>query len=208
MIFFRYATSTLPINYSGAAGHYGRGANGGIHRIFSGLGIRSLILIVLSSLCLVFASIFVCVCLRKSKLISKLNSTRNGSPYFMYSTVLQDGSIFALFYSEHPPHTNGIGYGEIPKSCTMENGGNRTSTGSSSNGGGSNASNVPLHPTEHQIYATIQRKQPPFPPFGGGGGGGVGNGCNLVDDHMKMLDGRCDSGGSQHHSHNLICPKM
>ena len=74
--FLRYATATLPINYSGAAGHYGRGASGGIHRIFSGLGIRSLILIVLSSLCLVFASIFVCVCLRKSKFWSIVNSTK------------------------------------------------------------------------------------------------------------------------------------
>ena len=69
----------------------------------------------------------------------------------------------------------------------MENGGNRTSTGSSSNGGGSNASNVPLHPTEHQIYATIQRKQPPFPPFGGGGGGGVGNGCTKGFDTIDRL---------------------
>ena len=69
----------------------------------------------------------------------------------------------------------------------MENGGNRTSTGSSSNGGGSNASNVPLHPTEHQIYATIQRKQPPFPPFGGGGVGGVGNGCTKGFDTIDRL---------------------
>ena len=76
MICFRYATATLPINYSGAAGHYGRGASGGIHRIFSGLRIRSLILIVLSSLCLVFASIFVCVCLRKSKFLSILRNAQ------------------------------------------------------------------------------------------------------------------------------------
>merc|ERR1712241_620765 len=36
------------------------------------------------------------------------------------------------------------GYGEIPKSCTMENRQNLI---------------------EHQLYATIQRKQPPVPPF-------------------------------------------
>ena len=90
---------------------------------------------------------------------------------------------------EHPPHTNGIGYGEIPKSCTMENGGNRSSTGSSSNGGGSNThSNTHLHhPTEHQIYATIQRKQPPFPPFGGGGAGTTGTGCTKGFDTIDRL---------------------
>ena len=49
-----------------------------------------------------------------------------------------------LSATEHPPHAN-IGYGEIPKSCTMDNRQNLV---------------------EHQIYATIQRKQPPMPPFG------------------------------------------
>ena len=67
----------------------------------------------------------------------------------------------------------------------MENGGNRSSTGSSSNGGGSNGS-THLHPNEHQIYATIQRKQPPFPPFGGGGGGNV-TGCTKGFDTIDRL---------------------
>ena len=67
----------------------------------------------------------------------------------------------------------------------MENGGNRSSTGSSSNGGGSNGS-THLHPNEHQIYATIQRKQPPFPPFGGGGGG-TGTGCTKGFDTIDRL---------------------
>ena len=91
----------------------------------------------------------------------------------------------------------------------MENGGNRTSTGSSSNGGGSNASNVPLHPTEHQIYATIQRKQPPFPPFGGGGVGGVGGdpiegvkeGVHTVQHTLQMMMG---SGMKLHHNKNKV----
>ena len=74
----------------------------------------------------------------------------------------------------------------------MENGGNRSSTGSSSNGGGSNTSSH-MHPTEHQIYATIQRKQPPFPPFGSGGGGGAGTGCTKgfdTIDRLKMFQVR------------------
>ena len=40
-----------------------------------------------------------------------------------------------------------MGYGEIPKSCTIENRQNLI---------------------EHQLYATIQRKQPPVPPFTSG----------------------------------------
>ena len=51
------------------------------------------------------------------------------------------------YLPEHPPHAN-IAYGEIPKSCTMDNRQNLV---------------------EHQIYATIQRKQPPIPPFGAAG---------------------------------------
>ena len=50
--------------------------------------------------------------------------------------------IFSL--SEHSPHV-GMRYGEFPKSCTMEN-----------------RQNI-----EHQLYATIQRKQAPIPPFNG-----------------------------------------
>lgn len=46
---------------------------------------------------------------------------------------------------EHPPRGHGpISYGEIPKSCTMENRQNAI---------------------EHQLYATIQRQKPPVPPF-------------------------------------------
>ena len=51
--------------------------------------------------------------------------------------------FFFLCFSEHPSHAP-VGYGEIPKSCTMENRQNLI---------------------EHQLYATIQRKQPPVPPF-------------------------------------------
>ena len=69
----------------------------------------------------------------------------------------------------------------------MENGGNRSSTGSSSNGtGGSNTSHL-NGITEHQIYATIQRKQPPFPPFGGGGGGTTGTSCSKGFDTIDRL---------------------
>ena len=67
----RYATATLPVNYSGAAGHFGRGGSGNtLSRVLMGLGIKSILLIVVSSLCLVLASIGVCVCLRKSKSFS------------------------------------------------------------------------------------------------------------------------------------------
>lgn len=50
-------------------------------------------------------------------------------------------ALFCL--AEHPSHAP-VGYGEIPKSCTIENRQNLI---------------------EHQLYATIQRKQPPVPPF-------------------------------------------
>ena len=62
----RYSTATLPVNYSGAA-QYGHGDGNSFSRVLMGLGVRSILLIVVSSLCLVFASIGVCVCLRKSE---------------------------------------------------------------------------------------------------------------------------------------------
>lgn len=106
----RYTTATLAENYSGAA-HYGNnsGAGSDFDHVIKGIGLRSVLLILVSSLCLVLASIGVCICLRK----------------------------------KHPSHTP-VGYGEIPKSCTIENRQNLI---------------------EHQLYATIQRKQPPVPPF-------------------------------------------
>ena len=54
--------------------------------------------------------------------------------------------FFSRLFAEHPSHTP-VGYGEIPKSCTIENRQNLI---------------------EHQLYATIQRKQPPVPPFTSG----------------------------------------
>ena len=43
----RYATATLPVNYSGSAGHYGRGNGSGntLSRVLMGLGIKSILLI-------------------------------------------------------------------------------------------------------------------------------------------------------------------
>ena len=62
-----YLARTLAENYSGAA-QYGKGGDGG--RVLNGLGLRSILLIVVSSLCLLFASAGVCFCLRKSKCLT------------------------------------------------------------------------------------------------------------------------------------------
>ena len=64
--------------------------------------------------------------------------------YFLFFLSNKNCNIFV--FSEHPSHTP-VGYGEIPKSCTIENRQNLI---------------------EHQLYATIQRKQPPVPPFTSG----------------------------------------
>ena len=61
--FYRYDTSTLAENYSGAA-HYGNEED--LNQVLRGIGLRSVLLILVSSLCLVLASIGVCICLRKS----------------------------------------------------------------------------------------------------------------------------------------------
>ena len=53
-------------------------------------------------------------------------------------------------------------YGEIPKSCTMEN-----------------RQNI-----EHQLYATIQRKQAPIPPFNGATN--VSKGFDTID-RLKIV---------------------
>ena len=60
----RYTTSTLAENYSGAA-HYGDSSD--FDHVIKGIGLRSVLLILVSSLCLVLASIGVCICLRKSE---------------------------------------------------------------------------------------------------------------------------------------------
>ena len=70
----RYSTATLPVNYSGAAqyGGDGSGSDGAgsrFGRALMGLGLKSLLLILVSSICLVLASIGVCVCLRKSETV-------------------------------------------------------------------------------------------------------------------------------------------
>ena len=65
----RYSVSTLAENYSGAA-PYENGSSH-IHNVFMGLGVRTILLILVSSICLVLSSIGVCVCLRKSKLDEK-----------------------------------------------------------------------------------------------------------------------------------------
>ena len=62
-LFYRYDTSTLAENYSGAA-HYGNEED--LNQVLRGIGLRSVLLILVSSLCLVLASIGVCICLRKS----------------------------------------------------------------------------------------------------------------------------------------------
>ncbi len=67
-----YRARTLPENYSGATGPYGSGLGTGAGSGSGGggggvLGLRSILLIVVSSLCLILASVGVCVCLRKSK---------------------------------------------------------------------------------------------------------------------------------------------
>ena len=61
----RYSVATLAENQSGAAPY----ENGTSHitNVFMGLGVRSILLIIVSSLCLVLSSIGVCVCLRKSE---------------------------------------------------------------------------------------------------------------------------------------------
>ena len=66
----KYPTSTLAVNYSGDS-PYGDHGSSRIRRVLMGLGMKSLLLIVISSLCLVLASIGVCVCLRKSELLHK-----------------------------------------------------------------------------------------------------------------------------------------
>lgn len=54
----RYSVETLPENYSGAAS-YGNG--GKIQTVLMGLGLKSVMLIVVSSLCLFLASVGVCI---------------------------------------------------------------------------------------------------------------------------------------------------
>ena len=69
LLYCRYTTATLAENYSGAA-HYGNNAGAGsdFDHVIKGIGLRSVLLILVSSLCLVLASIGVCICLRKSRL--------------------------------------------------------------------------------------------------------------------------------------------
>ena len=66
--------ATLPENHSGAAPYENGGSH--IHNVFMGLGIRSILLIIVSSVCLVLSSIGVCVCLRKSKLVTRVGSAQ------------------------------------------------------------------------------------------------------------------------------------
>ena len=73
----RYTAKTLPEGHSDAA-QYGNGNLGDgrgsigdhISNAFAGLGVRSALLIAVSALCLFFASVGVCVCLRKSTFTS------------------------------------------------------------------------------------------------------------------------------------------
>ena len=87
-----------------------------------------------------------------------------GSSYTVTSyhdEMFRELNSFCIFFLEHSPHV-GMRYGEIPKSCTMEN---RTNI-------------------EHQLYATIQRKQPPVPPFTGATN--VSKGFDTID-RLKMV---------------------
>lgn len=178
---YRYTTSTLAENYSGAA-HYGNSdGSSDFDHVIKGIGLRSVLLILVSSLCLVLASIGVCICLRKSKIpdfpplaVSQFDRKRKlikqrqlnidvrakrkcvswlsnqAEDPHSQTLILRITRISAkclknasIFLTEHPSHAP-VGYGEIPKSCTIENRQNLI---------------------EHQLYATIQRKQPPVPPF-------------------------------------------
>nr|XP_040568004.1 Down syndrome cell adhesion molecule-like protein Dscam2 isoform X1 [Lepeophtheirus salmonis] len=60
----RYSSKTLPENYSGAA-PFGNIDDNRLSRAIMGLGLRSILLIIISSLCFILASLGVCVCLRK-----------------------------------------------------------------------------------------------------------------------------------------------
>lgn len=72
-----------------------------------------------------------------------------------------------------------MGYGEIPKSCTIENRQNLI---------------------EHQLYATIQRKQPPVPPFATDANS-ARKGFDTVD-RVKRLN----NGEQQQHMNPDLCP--
>ncbi len=63
------------------------------------------------------------------------------------------------FLLEHIPHGGPIGYGEIPKATF---GGTPAAAANNSAAAAAAAANAAI---EHQLYATIQRKQPPVPPF-------------------------------------------
>ena len=89
---FRYSTSTLAENYSGAA-HYGNNSGSGssnFDQVIKGIGIRSVLLILVSSLCLVLASIGVCICLRKSKVDTKYQINNPMQTFFCHT----DGGLW------------------------------------------------------------------------------------------------------------------
>lgn len=167
-VFLRYSVSTLAENYSGAA-PYENGSSH-IHNVFMGLGVRTILLILVSSICLVLSSIGVCVCLRKSELNEKQN-------YIKIALISSFRNIL-----EHSPHV-GMRYGEIPKSCTMDARHNNIEHQVNA------SQSLKLTGVKYlflivicnfeepfkiyssvlntQLYATIQRKQAPIPPFTG-----------------------------------------
>jgi len=151
-----------------------------------GVGVRSAVLIVVSSLCLVLASMGVCICLRKTH-------TR--------------------------PHLSGpLGYGEIPKNPVVAAGGvdnrlSQASTATNSSAGAhllSGQHNLDHH--HHQLYATIQRKQPPVPPFSTSKGFETSNSsssagsCSLRERPRRETSAATAHAGGLSHARPDLCP--
>ena len=82
-----------------------------------------------------------------------------------------------IIIAEHPSHAP-VGYGEIPKSCTIENRQNLI---------------------EHQLYATIQRKQPPVPPFTSDTPAARKGFDTMMSDRLKRLN-------NGEMAADLVCP--
>lgn len=106
----------------------------------------------------------------------KINALRGGGDV---KGKIKNALLFCL--AEHPSHAP-VGYGEIPKSCTIENRQNLI---------------------EHQLYATIQRKQPPVPPFTSDTATVARKGFDtIMSDRLKRLN----NGEMDHGQRMTSCP--